>query len=108
MDEGITPRGQIRGLRRQHKWSQEHLAEYADLSVTTVKKAEAGGRLNTATLHSIAAALGVQTSDLYANTAITPRLDAEPDHHALARLRAVISPPVGINGAPSWTTPPGR
>ncbi|TQN31152.1 DNA-binding XRE family transcriptional regulator [Haloactinospora alba] len=100
MNEGITPRGQIRGLRRQHQWSQEDLAEAAARSVTTIKKAESGGHVRTDVLHDIAAALGVTTSDLYTNTAIAPQLGAEPDHHALARLRAVASPPIGLDGSP--------
>ncbi|WP_017559876.1 helix-turn-helix domain-containing protein [Nocardiopsis baichengensis] len=90
----------IRSLRRHRQWSQEHLAEQAGLSPTTVGKAERGGQVTTATLHAIARALEVSTSDLYSDRAITPRLDAQPDHHALARLRAVITPPVGITGTP--------
>ena len=101
MDDSAVRAGRIRGLRRQLRWSQERLAEEAALSVTTIKKAESGrGEVTTATLHAIARALGTTTNELYTDRAHIPVLAAEPNHHALARLRALIIPPVGLTGAP--------
>ncbi|MGH3741515.1 MAG: helix-turn-helix domain-containing protein [Micromonosporaceae bacterium] len=109
VDEAVMRAGRVRGLRRQLRWSQERLAEEAGLSVTTVKKAESGrGEVNTATLHAIARALGTTTNELYTDRAHVPVLAAEPDHQALASLRAVIAPPVGIAGAPVGITSTAR
>jgi transcriptional regulator with XRE-family HTH domain/tetratricopeptide (TPR) repeat protein len=107
VDEATARGNQIRGLRRRQQWSQERLAEAAELSVTTIKKAERGGEVSTATLHAIARALGVRTTELYADGAVVPALGAEPNHHMLARLRAAISPPVGLTGAPVIEPPTG-
>lgn len=96
-----TPATLIRGMRRQRQWSQEDLAEHAGLSLTTIKKAECGGKtVTTATLHAIAQAFDVATTDLYANRVPRPLLDVEPDHQALARLRSGIAPPVQMDGQP--------
>lgn len=91
----------IRGLRRQQRLSQEALAERAGLSTTTIKKAESGrGYVSTRTLHAIARALDVDTRTLYITRSVAPRLADEPQHQALADLRAAISPPLGIDGDP--------
>jgi transcriptional regulator with XRE-family HTH domain len=92
----------IRGLRKQKRWTQEELADAAGVSVTTIKKAEnpGSGSVTTGTLHAIATALEVTTTELYTDRAPDPMLSAEPDHQALARLRAAISPPVGLTGTP--------
>lgn len=100
MSESSTPHSQIRGHRRVQEMTQEALADAAGLSVTTVRKAEQGGEVNTRTLHQIAQALSVTTTELYADRPIMPHLDAEPDHHAIARLRAAITPPIGLAGVP--------
>jgi transcriptional regulator with XRE-family HTH domain len=103
MSDATSPAEQIRGLRRQQQWTQEELAERAGLSVTTIKKAECrdpGKTVTTATLHAIARALDVTTTELYADRPPAPMLEAEPDHQALARLRAAIAPPATLDGTP--------
>lgn len=88
-------------MRRQRRLSQEQLADQAGLSVTTVKKAESGrGYVSGRTLHAIARALDVDTDGLYTTRSVAPTLNDEPEHQALAELRAAISPPVGIDGTP--------
>ena len=47
-------------------WSQEQLATIAGLSTRTVQRIENGEQASTETLNAIAAALGVQVSDLNA------------------------------------------
>ncbi|MFC9085380.1 helix-turn-helix domain-containing protein [Nocardiopsis dassonvillei] len=90
-------------MRKQKRWSQEQLAEEAGLSVTTIKKAENPGRrgeITTGTLHAIATALGVTTTELYTDRAPIGTSSDSEDDQVLARLRAAISPPVGIDGSP--------
>lgn len=108
MDESAARGNQVRGLRRQRQWSQERLAEAAGLSVTTVKKVESGGSVTTGTLHAIAHALGVRTTELYADRPADAALAGEPAaNQGLARLRAVIAPPVGLSGEPLLEPTPG-
>lgn len=71
------------------------------MSVTTIKKAESGrGYVTGRTLHTIARALDVDTRALYVTRSVAPRLNDEPQHQALAELRAAISPPVGLDTSP--------
>lgn len=102
-----TLHDRIRGLRKQRRWSQEQLAEEAGLSVTTVKKAESvhrRGEITTGTLHAIATALDVTTTELYTDRAPIGTSSDSEDDQVLARLRATISPPVGIDGTPILPT----
>ncbi|CAI1530330.1 anaerobic benzoate catabolism transcriptional regulator [Serratia grimesii] len=55
----------IRQLRLDKGWSQEQLATIASLSTRTVQRIENGEQASLETLTAIAAALGVQVSDLY-------------------------------------------
>lgn len=105
MNEANTAQG-IRALRRQRRLSQEQLAELAGLSVTTIKKAEAGrGYVSGRTLHAIAQALEVSTQDLYDTKPTVPNLRDEGDQRSLAAIRAAISPPVGLDGNPVVNCP---
>ncbi|HFF8948440.1 helix-turn-helix domain-containing protein [Serratia marcescens] len=56
----------IRPLRLEKGWSQEQLAAIAGLSTRTVQRIENGEQASLETLTAIAAALGVQVSDLNA------------------------------------------
>ncbi|MDM1814573.1 helix-turn-helix domain-containing protein [Serratia ureilytica] len=56
----------IRPLRLEKGWSQEQLAAIASLSTRTVQRIENGEQASLETLTAIAAALGVQVSDLNA------------------------------------------
>lgn len=66
MSEDNDLANKIKVLRNQKKWSQEALAEHADMSVSAIKKIETGERkdpgINTVTL--IAKALGVTCNEL--------------------------------------------
>lgn len=99
-----TPCTRIRGLRKQHRWSQERLAAEADVSLSTVRRAEdpaTVGDIRAGLLHKIADALGVATVDLYTDRVPEATLAEDPGNdRALARLRAAISPPVGLDGTP--------
>lgn len=57
----------IRPLRLEKGWSQEQLATIAGLSTRTVQRIENGEQASLETLTAIAAALGVQVSDLNAS-----------------------------------------
>lgn len=99
-----TPCPRIRGLRKQKRWSQERLAEEANVSLSTVRRAEdptTVGDIRSGLLHQIADALGVTTVDLYTDRAPQATLAEDTNNdRALARLRAAISPAVGLDGQP--------
>lgn len=61
----MTVGEKIKNLRKEKGLSRERLAELADLSDTTIKYCENGGRNSRPnTLKSIAAALGVEVEEL--------------------------------------------
>ncbi|MFI1100961.1 helix-turn-helix domain-containing protein [Streptomyces melanogenes] len=86
----------VRNHRRTAGWSQEQLAEAAELSVGTVRKVEQGGDVRMETLHSLARALGVPTSALFATEATTPVVGDEANRRYLVELRKALMPPVGL------------
>lgn len=56
----------IRRLRKERKWSQEKLAVYSDLSVSTIRTIELGiANPTMETLQSIASALDVSDKQLF-------------------------------------------
>lgn len=55
----------IKALRLSRAWSQEQLAELSSLSVRTVQRIENGGQASLETLSAIAAAFGLEVSDLH-------------------------------------------
>lgn len=61
-----TPGARIRAGRIARGWTQEQLAEAADVGVQVVKRAEQGGRLYADTLARLADALGCTMDWLYA------------------------------------------
>ncbi|MFI9391726.1 helix-turn-helix domain-containing protein [Streptomyces bauhiniae] len=89
----------VRKLRRAAGLSQEGLAEAADLSLSTVRKAEQGGHVSMGSLAAFARALGVPTSALFASEApksvVGPGDEANRRH--LAALRQALMPPVGLS-----------
>ncbi|MGP3990753.1 helix-turn-helix domain-containing protein [Streptomyces sp. 3N207] len=88
----------IRKYRRATGLSQEQLAHEAGLSVGVVRKLEQGGDARVETLHSLARALGVSTSALFATEA--PKsvlgLQDEANRRYLAELRKALMPAVGL------------
>lgn len=87
----------LRAHRRTAGLSQEQLAEQAGLSTSVIRKLEQGGQARVETLHQIAAALDVSTSDLFAADNPTPVVGDESNRQKLAPLREALMPPVGIS-----------
>jgi transcriptional regulator with XRE-family HTH domain len=75
----------IRPLRLEKGWSQEQLATVAGLSTSTVQRIENGEQASLETLTAIAAALGVQVSDLNAQPQQTTMGEETPDEQRLRR-----------------------
>ncbi|EMF4700057.1 helix-turn-helix domain-containing protein [Serratia bockelmannii] len=75
----------IRPLRLEKGWSQEQLATIACLSTRTVQRIENGEQASLETLTAIAAALGVQVSDLNAQPQQTTMGEETPDEQRLRR-----------------------
>jgi transcriptional regulator with XRE-family HTH domain len=60
--------GQIRHMRTDKGWSQEHLAAVAGVTPRTVQRVEAGQRVSPETRMAIAAALEVSAESLTASS----------------------------------------
>ncbi|MFD3573817.1 helix-turn-helix transcriptional regulator [Streptomyces sp. NPDC058644] len=97
----------VRKYRRRAGLNQEGLAEAADLSLSTVRKAEQGGHISMDSMAALAGALGVDTSALFVSEA--PKSVVGPQDEAnrryLADLRQALMPPIGLS-AP--LAPPGE
>lgn len=52
----------VKAQRQRKGWSQQQLAEAADISRPTVARIEAGSAVSTATLAKVAEALGIEVS----------------------------------------------
>jgi len=63
---------QVKRLREEKSWSQEHLATVAGVSHRTVQRVEADGTASLETRMALAAALGVSAADLGARPGRTP------------------------------------
>lgn len=76
-NRGIQPNAeQVRSLRKSLGWKQEDLAEIVDCSTRTIRNAEKGNRIDSATLHSIAEAFGVDIAELVATEPVSDQLQA--------------------------------
>ncbi|HEM7573748.1 TPA: helix-turn-helix domain-containing protein [Serratia marcescens] len=75
----------IRPLRLEKGWSQEQLATIAGLSTRIVQRIENGEQASLETLTAIAAALGVQVSNLNAQPQQTTMGEETPDEQRLRR-----------------------
>lgn len=71
----MTIADRIRQLRANHAMTQEDLAAKSGLGVTTIQRAERGGRPSADTIASLAAAFDLQSSDL---TNPPPEVDGQP------------------------------
>ena len=89
----------VRKYRRAAGLSQEELAAAADLSPGTVRKLEQGGSVRMETLHTVARALGTQTSKLVASDEPEPVRGEDPNRLNLRDLRTALTPPVGLDDA---------
>ncbi|MBB5120005.1 transcriptional regulator [Streptomyces eurocidicus] len=86
----------IRKYRRAAGLSQEQLAHEAGISLGVVRKVEQGGDARVETLHTLARALGVSTSALFATEAPKPVIGDEANRRYLAELRQALMPPIGL------------
>ncbi|MEU9400368.1 helix-turn-helix domain-containing protein [Streptomyces sp. NPDC048242] len=87
----------LKRLRRAKGWSQEQLAHRAGLSVGPVRKIEQGhSGVRMETLHGLARALGVRTSDLMAAGPPQPVPHEDPNSRNLRALRIALTPALGL------------
>ncbi|QHI77666.1 helix-turn-helix domain-containing protein [Serratia sp. NGAS9] len=86
----------IRPLRLEKGWSQEQLATIAGLSTRTVQRIENGEQASLETLTAIAAALGVQVSNLNAQPQQTTMGEETPDEQRLRRQVAAEGKPLSM------------
>ncbi|MGW4034373.1 helix-turn-helix domain-containing protein [Streptomyces sp. NPDC004838] len=86
----------LRAHRRVAGFSQEELAGQAGVSVSVVRKLEQGGQARVETLHSLAQALGISTSELFAADTPAPVVGDESNRQMLMPLRRALMPPVGM------------
>jgi transcriptional regulator with XRE-family HTH domain len=91
----------LRDLRRRRGFTQEQLAERADLSLGTVKKVEQGGQARIDTYHALARALDVRTSALFDPAGPHRTRRGDDDKIDLLPLRQAVAPPVGPRGYPA-------
>ncbi|WP_234016830.1 helix-turn-helix domain-containing protein [Streptomyces sp. LaPpAH-108] len=92
----------LKRLRRAKGWSQEQLAHRAGLSVGPVRKIEQGrSGVRMETLHALARALGVRTSDLMAAGPPEPVGHEDPNSQNLRALRIALAPALGLGRAPA-------
>lgn len=97
----------VRKYRRRAGLSQEQLAHEADLSVATISKLEQGGSVRIETLHTIARALNVKTSQLMAEDPAGREGRHRPGRLNLRDLRMALTPPVRLSARTGPTDPAG-
>lgn len=68
MDDMRIDTGKLRALRTQRAWSQEHLAAVSGLSARTIQRLEADGTASHESRLALAAAFGIDPSDLAETT----------------------------------------
>ncbi|MEW2496809.1 helix-turn-helix domain-containing protein [Streptomyces nodosus] len=87
----------LRRYRRAKGLSQEQLAHRASLSVGPIRKIEQGDDgVRMETLHAIARALGVKTSDLMAAGTPEPVKHDDPNSLNLRELRIALTPVISL------------
>lgn len=86
----------VRKYRRLAGLTQEQLAFAAGLAPSTVAKLEQGGSVRIETLHILAVALHVKTSQLMASDTPEPVRGEDSTRVGLAELRSALTPPLGI------------
>lgn len=98
----------VRKRRRQAGLSQLELAGAADLSPSTVAKVEQGGSCSMETLHTIARALNVKTSQLLAEDPPERERRNRPERMNLRDLRIALTPPIVLSSSAAAQPPGGR
>lgn len=92
------PATRIRDIRLARGYTQEQLAERAELSLAVVKKIEQGGNGRLDTYHALARALRVKTSSLFDPGAPHATTRTDDDKVDLMPLRQAIAPPMTAAG----------
>ncbi|WP_405770590.1 helix-turn-helix domain-containing protein [Streptomyces sp. NBC_01538] len=101
-----APGDNVRKHRRQAGLSQLELAGAADLSPSTVAKVEQGGNCSMETLHTIARALNVKTSQLLAEDPPERERLNRPERLNLRDLRIALTPPIALSAPAVVPAPP--
>jgi transcriptional regulator with XRE-family HTH domain len=86
----------VKKYRRRKGWSQEDLSEHSGLSIGTIRNLEQGRTVRMETLHTVARALNVKTSQLMASDEPQPVRRDDPNRLNLRDLRTALTPPVGL------------
>jgi transcriptional regulator with XRE-family HTH domain len=91
----FTPNAEkIRRWREERHWSQEHLAELADIGVRTVQRIENGEKASNETLMALAAAFNVEVAALTNDATIEAEARVEAK---IAKWRADLRLAFAIN-----------
>ncbi|MFX4294188.1 MULTISPECIES: helix-turn-helix domain-containing protein [Streptomyces] len=104
MPDSTLPGDRLKRARMSRGYTQEDLANRAELSLSLIKKAERGGTLRLETYHRIARALGVRTSALLEESGPphARRRADDQDRLDLVPLRRAIAPPETPSGRLLW------
>ncbi|MGK5731174.1 helix-turn-helix domain-containing protein [Streptomyces sp. URMC 124] len=94
----------VKKHRRTAGLTQEALALAAGVAPSTVAKLEQGGNVRIETLHLLARALHVKTSQLMASDTPAPVREEDPTKVGLVELRNALTPAIGF-AAPVVDTP---
>jgi transcriptional regulator with XRE-family HTH domain len=99
MDEGSTLGSNLRRVRKEHRYTQERLAEKAGLSTDVIRKLEQGTRRSSrlTTLMKLANALDVDLTEL---TGKRERLGTDRDGGSVLAIRDAILSPSLLPGMP--------
>lgn len=91
----------VRSKRLTAGLTQEELAHAANVAPSTVAKLEQGGSVRIETLHKLARALQLRTSELMTSgTPIPPSGEVSSANVSLVALRTTLTPPVGLVDTP--------
>jgi transcriptional regulator with XRE-family HTH domain len=94
----------VRSKRLAAGLTQEELAQAAGLAPSTLAKLEQGGNVRIETLHMLARALHLKTSELMASGTPGPQSQEDPTRVGLVELRNALTPPVGLDERDSSVT----
>ncbi|WP_138968426.1 helix-turn-helix transcriptional regulator [Streptomyces sp. YIM 121038] len=86
----------VRKHRRLAGLTQEELAHAAGVAPSTVRKLEQGGNVRIETLHILARALHLKTSQLMASGTPEPVRAEDPTRVGLAELRSALNPAASL------------
>lgn len=103
----------VKRLRTERAWSQEHLAQIADVSLRTIQRVEADGSASRETRMALASAFAIDVRELAhavvppparpatplpSATATPPAYATQPKHYAIIGLVALLAALVTVGG----------